>query len=179
MEISQITGAGKDPVARVAEDQQLKNIGAIPVAQPINKDQDQKQSTPEQAESPSFEHLRQAPLDLLLRAINVRLTQTFGTTSVARNSPPVVEPALTPEIVSARVMVLLGAAFERFKVQHAAADSETLLTQFLHTADEALHQADDEARAVLKNLNVLDAAVVAVIDKTSTLIQTALTRFVG
>ncbi|MBI3774631.1 MAG: hypothetical protein HY273_03600, partial [Gammaproteobacteria bacterium] len=111
MEISQLTGAGKDPVTRVEEDKQLKNIGAIPAVDPIKKDEDSKQSTPEQNEAPSFEHLRQEPLHLLLRAINSRLMQTFGANNPSRHLAPAVVQTLTPDLAAARVLLSLGAAF--------------------------------------------------------------------
>ena len=179
MEISQITGAGKDPVARVEEDQQLKSIGAIPVVQPVKKDEDAKQSKPELQEAPSFDHLRQDPLQLLLRAINARLTQTYGTTSAPRHFTSEVEQTLAPEIVSARVMVLFGTAFQRLKVQHADNNHETVLAAFLHTASAILLESDIEAREVLRNLNILNASVAAEIDNAVALIQAALTRFTG
>jgi len=179
MEISQITGAGKDPVARVEEDTQLKNIGAIPAVQPVKKDEDSKQSTPEQLEEPSFEHLRQEPLHLLLRAINARLTQAFGATGAARGFTPAIQQTFTPEGVSARVLVLLATAFELFKAQHADTGLDAVLDIFRHTASELLRQSDNETRDVLRNLNLLDDAVAAQIEKAVTSIQTALTRFAG
>lgn len=176
MEISQITGAGKDPVARAEDDTQLKNIGAIPAVPAVKKDGDSKQSTPE---APSFEHLRQEPLHLLLRAINARLMQTFGATSAPRSWVPTLEQALTPEAVSARVLVLLGTAFERFKIQDANTGPKALLATFLRMANEILNQADHEAREVLSNLNLLDDTVAAGIDKAVALIHAALARFSG
>jgi hypothetical protein len=179
MEVSQITGAGKDPVARVEEDKKLKGIGAVPAVNPVKKDEDAKQSTPEQTEAPSFEHLRQEPLQLLLRAINARLLQSFGATNATRSFAPAVEQALTPEAVSARVLVSLGAAFERFKIQHTDTDPETVLAMFQHLAGELLQQSADESGDVLRNLNLLDSAVTSRIEKAVTLIQTALSHFGG
>jgi len=179
MQISQIAGAGKDPVAHTEEDKQLKNIGAIPVVQAVKKDGDSKQSKPEAQPAPSFDHLRQEPLQLLLRAITARLTQTFGTTSAPRIFTPAGEPTLTPDMLSARVFMLLGPSFERFKPQHPDTDPELVLETFLYMANEALHQADAEARAVLHNLNVLDQPVTTVIDSAVAQIHTAFARFTG
>lgn len=176
MEVSQITGAGKDPVARSDADPQLKHIGAIPMVDAIKKDQDQKQSRPEQNEAPSFEHLRQEPLQLLLRAINARLTETFGAGTPPRHPAPAVEQTSAPEVVSARVLLLLNAAFARLKTEHAQTDADTLRVTFQHTAGEILHDSDTETRDVLRNLNLLDAAIAARIDKTVTLIEAALAR---
>lgn len=177
MEISQITGAGKDPVARVEDDKQLKNIGSIPAVQAVKNDQDSKQSKPELPEAPSFEHLRQQPLHLLLRVINARLTQTFGVTHAPapRNFMPDIEQALTPEGVSARVLSVVSTALERFKTQDI--NAEILLATFLRLASESLNQAAEESRGVLNNLNLLDDPAAAQIDKTITLIHTALARF--
>lgn len=177
MEISQLTGAGKDPVTRVDEDKQLKNIGAIPAVDSIKKDEDSKQSTPEQNEEPSFEHLRQEPLHLLLRAINARLMQTFGANHPARHFGPTVDQTLTPDSVCARVLLLLGATYARFKSQNVETDAATLLAAFQHTASEILHDSNLETHEVLRNLNLLDSAVTTLIDKTVTLIEAALARF--
>jgi len=179
MEISQITGAGKDPVARIEEDKQLKNIGAIPAVQPVKKDEDEKQSIPEPQEAPSFDHLRHDPLQLLLRAINTRLTQTYGSTNASRHPASAVEQKFTPEIVSARVAVIYGTAFQRLKTQLVDSDHETLLGTFLHSANIILLESDHETREVLRNLNLLDASVATQIEQAISLIQAALTRFTG
>ena len=179
MEISQITGAGKDPVARVEDDPQLKNIGAIPAAHAIKKDGDSKQSTPEPPETVSFEHLRREPLHLLLRAISTRLAQMFGAVPASRSFIPTVDPALTPEIVSARVLILVGAAFGQFKTQNTPTDAVTLLTEFLPLATNAVQDAEREAREVLRNLNLLDDCGTADINKAVMLTHAALARFTG
>ena len=179
MEISQITGAGKDPVARVEDDPQLKHIGAIPAVHAVKKDDDSKQSKPEPPEVPSFEHLRREPLHLLLRAISTRLAQMFGAVPASRSFIPSVDPALTPHIVSARVLILVGAAFSQFKNQHAPTDAVTLLTTFLPLATNAVQDAEREAREVLRNLNVLDDRGTAEIDKAVVLTHAALARFTG
>ncbi len=176
MEISQITGAGKDPVAHVEEDKQLKGVGAIPVVQPIGKDQNEKKSTPEELE-PLFEHLRHEPLQLLLRAVSARLTQTFGAAGAVRHIAPAVEQALTPEVVCGRILVLLGAAFEGFKLQRTDSEIATVLAAFLPLANDALQQGGIEAREVLNNLNMLDASAAAEIDNAVALSHTALAHF--
>ena len=178
MEISQITGAGKDPVAHIEEDRQLKSIGAIPVVLPVNKDQNEKKSKPEEPE-PLFEHLRHEPLQLLLRAVSARLTQTFGAADATHHITPAVEQALTPEAVSGRILVLLAAAFAGFKLQRTERETETVLAAFLPLANEALQHGGNEAREVLNNLNMLDAAAAEGIDKAVALSQSALVHFPG
>ena len=92
---------------------------------------------------------------------------------------PSVDPALTPEIVSARVLILVGVAFGQFKNQHAPTDAVTLLTPFLPLATKAVQDAEREAREVLRNLNVLDDRGTAEINKAVVLTHAALARFTG
>lgn len=176
MEISQITGAGKDPVASPEEDQQLKNIGAIPAVQSVKKDSDSQQSTPEQQHAPSFEHLRQEPLQLLLRAVTTRLHETFGITPAARPVSPVIEQKLTPELASARILILLNWAFENYKTAQSHPDFAALSVMFLKTANDALEQCYAETRLLLGNLGMLEGAVAHEIDTAINLIQKALPR---
>lgn len=177
MEISQITGAGKDPVANVKEDPQLKSIGAIPAVQPVKKDADPQQSTPEQQQTPSFEHLRQEPLHLLLRAVTARLQEAFGAAPAPHPVTPALEQPLTPELTCARILILLGTAFERYQATFPNLDSATAKTTFLKTAGDALHQGYDETCQLLRNLAMLEGGVLHDIDTTISLIQQALSTF--
>ena len=174
MEISQITGAGKDPVANVKEDQQLKSIGALPAVQSVKKDADPQQSTPEQQQAPSFEHLRQEPLQLLLRAVTARLQEAFGVAPAPRPVTPAIEQPLTPELACARILILLGAAFERYQATFSNPDIATARATFLKTADDALHQGYAETRQLLRNLALLEGEVIHDIDTAISLIQQAL-----
>ena len=174
MEISQITGAGKDPVASPEEDKQLKSIGALPAVQSVKKDADPQQSTPEQQQAPSFEHLRQEPLQLLLRAVSARLQEAFGVTPVPHPVTSVIEQALTPELACARILILLGAAFERYQATFSNLDIATARATFLKTAGDALHQGYAETRQLLRNLAMLEGGVIYEIDTAISLIQQAL-----
>lgn len=177
MEISQIAGAGRDPVTRSEEDKKLKNTGAIPPAQPVNKDSDAKQSRPEHQEEQPFEHLRQEPLQLLLRAVGARLMQTFGISSMPPNMAFAIGQVLSPETVSARMLVLFSTAFEHFKIQHADDDAAAALAMFKPLAGEVLQQSSDETREVLSNLHLHDDSTAAVINKAVALAQSALAHF--
>lgn len=177
MEISQITGAGKDPAANVKEEPQLKSIGAVPAVQPVKKDADPQQSTPEQQQTPSFEHLRQEPLQLLLRAVTARLQEAFGVTPAARPVTSAIEQPLTPELTCARILILLGAAFERHQATFSNLDSATAKATFLKTAGDALHQGYDETCQLLRNLAMLEGGVLHDIDTTISLTQQALSAF--
>ena len=173
MEISQITGAGKDPVANVKEDQHLKNIGAIPAVLPVKKDGDAQQSTPEQ-DDPSFEHLRQEPLQLLVRVLAARLHQTFGVTPAPRPLTSAIEQTLTPELACARILLLLNAAFANYKTAQPNQDQRELGVIFINIANDALQQGYAETRQLLGNLAMLEGTVVKDIDKTIALIDHAL-----
>ena len=176
MEISQITGAGKDPVANVDEDKRLKNIGAIPALQPVKKDDDARQSTPDQQPAPSFEHLRQEPLQLLLRAVTTRLQESFSIPPATGPVSPVIEQNLTPELASARISILLNVAFENYKTAQSHPDFAALSVMFLKTANDALDQSYAETRLLLGNLGMLAGVVALEIDTAINLIQKALPR---
>ena len=70
---------------------------------------------------------------------------------------------------------LRQAVRERFKIQDI--NAEVSLATFLRLASESLNQAAEESRGVLNNLNLLDDPAAAQIDKTITLIHTALAHF--
>ena len=174
MEISQITGAGKDPVANVKEDQHLKSIGAIPAVPLVKKDGDARQSTPEQQHDPSFEHLRQEPLQLLVRVLAARLQQTFGVTPAPRPLTSAIEQTLTPELACARILLLLNAAFANYKTAQPNQDQRELGVIFINVAHDTLQQGYAETRQLLGNLAMLEGIVVKDIDKTIALIDHAL-----
>lgn len=174
MEISQITGAGKDPVTKLEEDKPLPNIGAIPAVQPVKKDHDAQQSTPEQQSDPSFEHLRQEPLQLLVRALTARLQQTFGALPTSRPLTSAIEQTLTPELACARMLPLLGAAFANYQTAQPNQDQKGLGVAFISIAHDTLQQGYAETRQLLGNLAMLEGSVVHDIDKAVDLINHAL-----
>ena len=141
--------------------------------QSIKKDNDAQQSTPEQQHDPSFEHLRQEPLQLLVRVLAARLHETFGVIPTPRPLTSAIEQTLTPELACARILLLLGAAFASYKTTQPP-DLGTLGVTFTNIAHDTLQQGYVETRQLLGNLAMLEGTVVDDIDKTIDLIDHAL-----
>lgn len=174
MDINSIVGPGKDPIAHVEEENQLKGAQGTNAVQAVKKEVDTHQ-TPHQ-EPPSFEHLHQDPLHLLLRAITARLGEVFTFTH-PRALPHEHDQPLTPETTAARVLRLVGVARDHYNAQ-LPENGMRLSTESLRaTAGAAIRRGCDETRDVLRNLGLLDGSVTAAIEKTQLLALNALEHF--
>lgn len=176
MEISQIVGAAKDPVAHVEEDKQLKGVGAVNAVQPVKKDEGAGQPPSQEQTPPSFTHLRHDPLQLLLRAVTAHLTELSGINVTQRPALLGPETELTPASTAARIVALFAATFERYRVAHAENDTPDLIENFrLHT-ETALHNGVQEAREVLGNLGLLDGVLEQRLDSTIEVVRRTFAR---
>jgi hypothetical protein len=175
VEISQIAGSNKDPVATVEEEKQLRGAGAINAVQPVKKDAGSGGPPQQQNAEPSFSHLREEPLQLLLRAITARLNEYVPV--ITTPSPVVlsVPQALTPAVTAARIVAMVAMAFERFRMQQNAPEAHLLETYRGHV-DVALEDGLREAKQVLTNLNLLDAQLAQQLDRTLELARATLGR---
>jgi hypothetical protein len=172
VDINQIVGPAKDPVAHVEEEKQLKATEAAHAVQPARREEESRQ--PQRQEPPSFAHLRQDPLQLLLRAISARLGEVFTFTHPSRALAIETDEALTPETTTARVLRLIAAAREHYDAQPADSGLRMSAEALRATAVAAVRRGYEETRDVLGNLGMLDAVVAAAIDKTLSLLLTAL-----
>jgi hypothetical protein len=171
VEISQIAGSNKDPVATVEEEKQLRGAGAINAVQPVKKDADSGSPPQQQDDEPSFSHLREEPLQLLLRAITARLNEYVPV--ITTPSPVVlsVPQALTPAVTAARIVAMVAMAFERFRMQQNAS-----LETYRGHVDAALEDGLRETKQVLTNLNLFDAQLAQQLDRTLELARATLGR---
>jgi hypothetical protein len=172
MDINQIVGPAKDPVAHVEEDRQLKATEATHAVQPAKREEESRQ--PQRQEPPSFAHLRQDPLQLLLRAISARLGEVFTFTHPPRVLAIDSEERLTPEATTARVLRLIAAARDHYDAQPADSGLRMSPDALRAIAASAVRRGYDETRDVLGNLGMLDAVVAAALDRTLELLQAAL-----
>ncbi len=175
MDINQIAGPAKDPVAHVEEETQLKGAQGPHAVQAVKPESDSRQA-PHQ-EPPSFNHLHQDPLQLLLRAITARLGEVFTLPPLPRALPLEQEQALTPEVTTARVLRLVAAARDHYNAQPEENGMQLSIDALRAMADTAIQRGFDETRDVLRNLGMLDAPVAAAIDRSQALIATALQNF--
>ncbi len=172
MDINQIVGPAKDPVAHVEEEKQLKGAEGPHAVQPTKREEESRQ--PPRQEPPSFAHLREDPLQLLLRAISARLGEVFTFTHPPRVLAFDSDSTLTPEATTARILRLVAAARDHYDAQPADSGLRMTVGTLRAIATAAVRRGFDETRDVLGNLGMLDGAIIAALNKTLTLVLKAL-----
>lgn len=158
--------AGETPAA-----DKVKPKDAAPEMTPANKAKLQLNASILQASASVAIGAQNEPLALLYKSaitsINEKLQAEFGDNAIEN----AVAQDNTPEGTAERIVSLSTGFFEMFKKQHPGEDEDALLTQFMDTIRGGFETGFNEAKDILKGLNVLGGDIASNIDKTYELVQ--------
>ncbi|MDD2761427.1 MAG: DUF5610 domain-containing protein [Methylomonas sp.] len=125
-------------------------------------------------------HAGNEPMTLLLKTaiegINDALKPEFGDNAIQKAYEEGLD--VSPEATADRIVQMSTAFFDRYHANHGELSVDEALKSFTDLIGKGIDKGFDEARNILKGLNVLEGDIATNIDKTYELVQQGLKAFV-
>ncbi len=121
------------------------------------------------------------PMTLLLKTaldgINKALKNDFGDNAIQNAYDAGID--VSPEATAHRIVSLTTAFFPKYQATHPELSAEEALKSFVNVIGKGIDQGFNEAKSILKGLNVLDSTMTHTIDLTYEWVQKGLQNFIA
>ncbi len=180
-------------VSSMAKEKKLEPKSEVPFGQTVSEMAKTKKVEPPSVEAKTEfnRSILQASMDVSLHAgnepmallfktalegINDALKPEFGDNAIQKAYEEGLD--VSPEATAGRIVQMSTAFFDRYHANHSELSVDEALNSFVELIGKGIDKGFEEARDILKGLNVLEGDIAANIDKTYELVQDGLKAFV-